>query len=309
VSTDVNDSTVPHSNVASPSFTTSPIPVYIEDTDAYGVIYNANYLRAYDRAIQSWNTPTKEPGQQNTNFIISKVESMKYKQSPMLGEKYVINGRPRELSSVSSSSSCHSNPVVWDLTMTSPDGSIVYNVAQGVHVMAMSPAQKRLKDVFTTGTVNGEEKASDFFQSVFTHEYVTHRDEFDTNYRIPLHTHLKYFERSRSDALGGPRSLRKLQEQENVLVVVTSNHDCESLVVLASDNDDETMDERAISTVRVTTGVRLRRRSSVVECYQTACFKSKPIARALTTVMVIDAASKKPTPLPDWVLQENQFLS
>jgi acyl-CoA thioesterase FadM len=303
-STDVNDSTVVELSKnmeLSSCFTTSSIPVYIEDTDAYGVIYNANYLRAYDRAIQSWNSPTRErqpeqQQQQQSTFIISKVESMKYKQSPMLGEKYVITGRPRELST---STSFTSNPMIWDLTMTSPDGAILYNVAQGVHVMSISPERMTNVDV-TTGTVNGEEEEPDFFKFVFTHEYRTYRDELDPDHRIPLHTHLKYFERSRSDSLGGPSSLRKLQEQENILVVVTSNHNCESLVVASSDVH-ETIDERR--TVRVTTGIRLRRRASVVECYQTAWFESKPIARALTTVMVIDATSKRPSPLPDWVFQ------
>ena len=38
----------PHTTFHSPSF-----HVYIEDTDAYGVMYNANYLRAYERALHT----------------------------------------------------------------------------------------------------------------------------------------------------------------------------------------------------------------------------------------------------------------
>lgn len=29
--------------------------VYIEDTDAYGVMYNSNYLRAYERALFTYS--------------------------------------------------------------------------------------------------------------------------------------------------------------------------------------------------------------------------------------------------------------
>jgi hypothetical protein len=161
-------------------FVTPLLQVYIEDTDAYGVMYNGNYLRAYDRALHMMLVPSPasaaELGDRDAWSIVS-VEELKFKSPPPLGGTYCIEGtrlrrptsssandvpvtgdwrngtfvsepmlaHPAECTSMPQSSldsANHGEEEVWDMIMRSPDGSIVYNTATGV-ALARSPSIQR----------------------------------------------------------------------------------------------------------------------------------------------------------------------
>eukprot|EP00594_Rhizosolenia_setigera_P007807 CAMPEP_0178967296 /NCGR_PEP_ID=MMETSP0789-20121207/17497_1 /TAXON_ID=3005 /ORGANISM="Rhizosolenia setigera, Strain CCMP 1694" /LENGTH=196 /DNA_ID=CAMNT_0020652853 /DNA_START=168 /DNA_END=758 /DNA_ORIENTATION=- len=53
-------------------------------------------------------------------------------------------------------------------------------------------------------------------------EFTVYRDELYYDDLLPLQTILNFFERVRTEALGGPNRLRQLKEEENLLWVVTS---------------------------------------------------------------------------------------
>ena len=61
--------------------------VYIEDTDAYGVMYNGNYIRSYERALS--HVPRHN---EDYSWMVLSVTNQKFRSSPMLGENYVIRG-------------------------------------------------------------------------------------------------------------------------------------------------------------------------------------------------------------------------
>ena len=68
------------------SFVSPKFNVYIEDTDAYGVMYNGNYLRSYERALS--HVPREHDGR----WILSSISNQKFRSSPALGEEYLIRG-------------------------------------------------------------------------------------------------------------------------------------------------------------------------------------------------------------------------
>lgn len=91
---------------ATTTFTSSKFRVYIEDTDAYGVIYNTNYLRCYERAMTMFykdcdrNAGTNNNSSMNDNnneqrmtLLLSSITDQKFRSSPALGDAYVINGQ------------------------------------------------------------------------------------------------------------------------------------------------------------------------------------------------------------------------
>jgi hypothetical protein len=156
-------------------FVTPLLQVYIEDTDAYGVMYNGNYLRAYDRALHMMLEPSPSAaalGDRDDWSIVS-VEGLKFKSPPPLGGTYCIEGTRRRRPTndvpvagdwgngtfvsdpvLAHSDECttktnrspdnanHGEEEVWDMIMRSPDGSIVYNTATGV-ALARSPSVQR----------------------------------------------------------------------------------------------------------------------------------------------------------------------
>jgi len=117
---------LPHNNqqdTSELSFVSNPMQLYIEDTDAYGVMYNGNYIKAYERALHQVHTQviplsrgssvtssSYEDGESSiqariqteptprslllnySNFYLTHCTSHKFKASPMLGSQYVIQG-------------------------------------------------------------------------------------------------------------------------------------------------------------------------------------------------------------------------
>ena len=68
--------------IASEKFRTNPTPLYLEDTDAYGVMFNANYMKFYERALQTQLPFSSSSPKQN--FIIKQVTKHKFKRAVTL---------------------------------------------------------------------------------------------------------------------------------------------------------------------------------------------------------------------------------
>jgi acyl-CoA thioesterase FadM len=79
---------------SSTSFISPKFRIYIEDTDAYGVMYNSNYLRSYERALS--HVPRQNNVQQqqpdNRRMVLTSITNQKFRSSPALGEEYIIRG-------------------------------------------------------------------------------------------------------------------------------------------------------------------------------------------------------------------------
>lgn len=172
--------------------------------------------------------------------------------------------------------------------------------------------------------------------------FPTYRDEFDPHLttHMPLSNIMNLFERARSNMLGGPDALRRLQCDHGILTVITG---FTNLALIDDDNDDNDIDidddstaaaEQPLllrlvpgkSAVTIDTGTVVKRRGTLIECSQTASLvdddntestsitsrtngcdgtrqRRRRIAQGVATLLAIDAVTKRPVSrLPDWVL-------
>eukprot|EP00978_Attheya_sp_CCMP212_P010394 scaffold25190_cov53-Attheya_sp.AAC.2 len=218
------------------SFVSQPMQLYIEDTDAYGVMYNGNYIKSYERALHEFHTQAKQVnGSENnspttssssvlldhTDFFLRHCTRHKFKSSPSLGSEYVIKGTMKQ--SVDGVDSDDVHEETWSLEM------VEYIDSEMDH-------NDKSPKIYNTATVtiSTPTKTSPYISlfvadkaPMLTKAFTIHRDEFDVHMpgAIPLSTALNLFERVRSDALGGPDKLRQMQEDDNIIWVVTSVDD------------------------------------------------------------------------------------
>lgn len=278
------------SESASTKFVSPRMQVYIEDTDAYGIMYNTNYLRAYDRALHmstQLHNPDIHKGtmsSQHEGWSITSFEQQKFKSSPKLGEEYVIRGELK----VSAD-----NYEIWDMEMTNPEGDVTYNSITNLQISKLNNdaviddgmnefALEANPEPYNTYL---DQKTNPFFATNFT----VYRDEIDTHWpnHIPLRSILNYMERCRSASLGGPDALRSLQEDDSVVVVVTGIQSC-SLIdegVFCFPGQIISSDSFLVS----------KRKGMVLECYQTIQYGSKRIAQGQVNLMLLDSKTRRPT--------------
>jgi hypothetical protein len=131
-----------------------------------------------------------------------------------------------------------------------------------------------------------------------TDKFTPFRDEFDGDI-IPIRNQLNFFERARSNSLGGPDALRKLQ-QEDGLIFVVSSIDQGSLVSSPSYGGIG-------QSVIVETAVVTKRQGMVME-FQHALLTLNEnggrdrIGQAKVTLVSLNATTRRPTKdLPDWL--------
>jgi acyl-CoA thioesterase FadM len=255
-------------------YTSPPFRVYIEDTDAYGIMYNGNYLRAYERALQTTANTSVLVAKHPAEWSIIAVDQHRFKSSPSLGTIYEI---------VSELTSQNDHEEVWNMVMRDvEDKSIVYNSATltiGTNIPAPC-------SVMSEGVTS------------FVDKFTPFRDEFDGDI-IPIRNQLNFFERARSNSLGGPDALRKLQ-QEDGLIFVVSSIDQGSLVSSPSYGGIG-------QSVIVETAVVTKRQGMVME-FQHALLTLNEnggrdrIGQAKVTLVSLNATTRRPTKdLPDWL--------
>lgn len=222
------------------SFTTESTEVWVEDTDAYGIMYNGNYLRSYERALLQLYPKHLNSDGNNDDWHITKVTRHKFKSSPVLGDTFVIKGKKVLVEGGGNET--------WELQMLKEDSSN----AMGEEEVIFNIATVTLKNLSVDLDDNDDSVAllnvpSDSDQ-LFEKSFKTYRDEFDSftygengrkednddNVSIstgggdlfPLRSVLNLFERARSSRLGGPAMLQKIQS-DGLLWVVTSIDDLE----------------------------------------------------------------------------------
>ena len=302
--------------VKPPSFVSPMYQCYIEDTDSYGVMYNANYLRSFDRALHSFyamgddvigditsnkessTTPRKSILDNHEDWAIVQVDQQKFKSSPPLGGGYCVHGTLIK----------HQDDdlEVWDLAMheTEDPRSTIYNSAR---VTIARPGifgtpSKLLDDPLATLSTSPVTTTTTTTKDIFR----LFRDEFDahSSTHIPLRNVLTLFERSRSNFLGGPDALRKLKEEHGLLFVVTKINDCCKFAI--ADNNNNNNNSGAVrpgELVLVQTTFQVKRKGMIIDCQQVLKKASgQPVAQATVSLMTIEAETFKPsTNLPTWL--------
>ena len=173
---------------------------------------------------------------------------------------------------------------------------VIYNILQGATIVPSHALPDRFgRDALAPPeTATTGESVTDVFE--------TYRDDFPKSMSsyMPLYKMLNLFERSRSNWLGGPEILHRLQ-QDGILCVVSSLSDLSLLSGLDPDTS-------LLRPVRVESEVEIKRRGSVLDFYQTAYdIHDTPIAQGKVTVWIISEANKRPTPFPDWFTETRSW--
>jgi len=147
-------------------------------------------------------------------------------------------------------------------------------------------------------------------------------DEY--HYHVPLRSAMNYFERTRSNVLGGPDVLAKMQNEEDILWVVTGADNGELVLdsIVLYEDDLNVNEEDILSLdwdltpgkdVIVDTDIFIKRRGMFVECHHRLFLdvkltngenRRRLLAKATMTMMAITGSTRRPTSkLPKWVLE------
>ncbi|KAL7547334.1 hypothetical protein ACHAWF_010651 [Thalassiosira exigua] len=344
ISTPTADTT----NAASETFASPSFRVYIEDTDAYGVMYNGNYLRSYERALShverdyddggaSSASGAPSSGYPSGGWVLSRVTDQKFRSSPALGEEYVVRGELMTGGGGDDADYAEGgvDAEVWRLEMVTKksdgeDDWVVHNSATATLTRAATePAEATAATAAPSATSSQEFEMGKMIE----HSFVPYRDEFDFHHRphIPIRSALNYFERSRSSYLGGPDALRRMQEEDDLLWVVTGIDDGElflSDIALECFDDDTggggSKDGKGSTAVdwhpapgkevTVQTNFVARHRGMIVDCRHSLLLDVKGergtsdrrlLARATVTIMALKGSTRRPTSkLPGWLLEK-----
>lgn len=314
---EVQDTGIPGSSTsitAKSIFSTAPVPLYIEDTDAYGVMFNGNYLKWFERALHDalihddhdTNNPflvnngenaSQGPQQKNRirRPIIVGMECQKFLASPVLGSEFVIEGKQLENDG--------SGPYEeWDLTMRDATGSLVYSAVSRLRVIRAHSTYGNSDQSQNGSTGNQIHTPSfhdvDWLRNKMMHlpgmvkrsEFQVYADELDYAARLPLRTILNYWERSRTNWLGGPTVLERMRMDESgIIVVVTKIEDCQICdpISLPPCFPGE--------RVTVETSVIIRKRGMISTLHQFLVWRDQRIAQAKITLMTLDEQTRRPT--------------
>jgi acyl-CoA thioesterase FadM len=272
------------------TFTSSPVPVYIEDTDAYGIIYNSNYLRMFDRVLftemLSGHNSKELQSVLGNDWSVVAVGHQKFVSSPILGSEVIIHGQLSQIMKTSfdaTKDNHQSRWSVWNMEMRSIDGTKIYNIVKDL-VIASTPLVEdinQLKDILPKGAIvvdndnddgddkggtdSEEEEESTATTKVSFHDtFRIQRDELDAHAteQLPLRTILSYFERGRTNMFGGPNNLQKMQQENGILAVVTSIRDLSPVGRYYSniDNQCRFMSVKAGDEIDVTSMVQVKRK-------------------------------------------------
>ena len=345
---------------ASVTFRSPSFHVYIEDTDAYGVMYNANYLRAYERAM---HTVSLKPPSYVTSFhsggggadhdvsdgdeasldlldggaldhagwFVLGVTDHKFKGSPPLGGEYIVEGELVERASCDGDIACLEK---WSLVMRSPDilsdgeddnaKPTVYNTA--TLTIASPTSNGELPPQYHPTAPPFDESSGAIVRSIFQ----PYRDEFDPTlpHRMPLRNVLNLFERARTDYLGGPDALRKMESEDNIVWVVTSVDNCElcNLGEAGWEEEERNADDNNDSpsslvqclpgqSVTVKTNFVSKRGGMILDCNQMLLvpawdetldkYRNRRLAQATISIMALDAQKRRPTrKIPQWFVDK-----
>ena len=189
--------------------------VYIEHTDAYGVVFYANYFATLANAAEALGTADGGAADGDAAKAMGRgrvlaIDECKYARPAVLGDEIAVRSEVMEVVSTSGS---ERRAVVRQIARNANDEETVYLSADVTYV--------------------DRDDASEAFTSVETPEW-TPEERFATT---PVRVYrgeaswgedelshvdvLRFFERGRTDAIGGARALQHLKETHGVVVVVS----------------------------------------------------------------------------------------
>ena len=340
------DTTIDEVNIETKiKFESEPFEVYIEDTDAYGVMYNANYVRCYERALHLSTADERKNHQwdehyksnsilNNPDWFVLSITNQKFRGSPLLGSKFVIVGELEDEDNYDLTPD--NNLEIWSVKLICAESQTVYNEA--VVTIAESIAFNEMHTlVFKKPPIFVQEPKQLLHETTL----VPYRDEFDRHVgptHIPLRNVLNLFERSRTILLGGPNVLQKLKEDDGIMYVVSSISNLSLINLYHSIDDDSSdvtipsKDEEISNLIQCQAGkdvvvkniINIKRNGMIVEFYHTLLVpltwkdtesgivttRRRRLAQGVVTIVAIDKDSRRPTSkLPSYLLESFHSLA
>lgn len=210
-----------------------PLRVWIEDTDAYGMVYHANYLRFVERsahALLGREACADAFREHGVVLGLRRVEGLKYNTAAVLGDLLAVtlvptrfdaeNGTIQLSASITRASddtpiwSCTSaalafahaqtgRPVQWPLAAAEIAGG--FRIAELTNLPSQQPPPLSVADEAPPAG--------------FSLDVALEADEASPGGRLPLLSALRYFERQRSHAIGGADRLKRMYDEGTSVVV------------------------------------------------------------------------------------------
>lgn len=257
--------------------------VYIEDTDAYGVVYYANYFRFTDRAAQEAFECATEQGRgwfegASASFrelSLVSISNVKYARGAVLGDEVIVRTTIMD-------ADAHHVRLMQDVidqhgglylsaqtTYARPDGARAATTGIGAAQASTAPSWS------TTRVMVYRDEQSGGVGGGCSHVDV-----------------MRFFERGRSDAIGGSAALAELKSKHNVIAVVSRLDAVFPMKIFADITRAHACEVRSTVTLK-------RRNIQVVfhqELYDVA--SGERVAAANITCTCLDAANMKPISCP-----------
>jgi len=197
---------------------TKTFEMYIESTDAYAVVYHANWFRFMDRAAQRAFERAEDKGGHERWFkhanddvafaetSVGAIEEVKYARAGALGERAtcsttVLERTPRAIV-------LHQR-LVNDDQEVFISANVTYEIGGG---------DERWR---------ARAKTPERFGAYATTSIEVYRDEQTSARGVGVNDVLRFFERARTDMIGGARALAELRSASDGATVVVSRLDAE----------------------------------------------------------------------------------
>mmetsp|Transcript_12479 Transcript_12479/g.39499 ORF Transcript_12479/g.39499 Transcript_12479/m.39499 type:complete len:396 (+) Transcript_12479:946-2133(+) len=266
--------------------------IYIEDTDCFQVVYNANYFKFFQRSLQAaWGVGELARLQRDEGITMRVVGVNRGKWASPAGlgdvitvetEVVACDGRTIRLNQAVLPQGSDKAHVSAELEVAFVDrGGGMVEVPKSLGISAPEGGATAERDA-TAPLVSGGATIMETPVTVFA-------DECGPDGRACEVAILRWFERNRTDILGGPSGLKGLQDQ-GVLAVVALGGNMRFRPDLAPPAGAEAV---------VRSSVQFKRRNTTVVFRQEAWCEGELVAVADITVMSIDSTAMKPVPCPE----------
>ena len=227
---------------------TAAFPVYLELTDAYGLLFNANYALLYSRLLPP-------------SLRIMAVQGMKFSKPIKLGDVVEVQVKEGE------------------------GGGYICKASVGGEIC--NTATVRVEQGVILESRLGQGEHHDLAITAYA-------DELGEKGKLDAVSIMKWFERSRTEIIGGPAGIRRGAE-ENVAIVVAK----------ASLDLDEGATIEAGEALRVTTDVTVRGGRIVIFRHEVlrGDGEGPPLASGDFTCLATKADTGEPRTVPGWMLE------
>jgi acyl-CoA thioesterase FadM len=192
--------------------------VYIEDTDHYSVVYYANYFqfcaRAFEDALRSFLLFEKNA---EYDVLCTHIEEAKYVAPAILGDRICVEST---IIAEENEGERKSWIVEHAIRKTTTDGDEEDKMTLSFTC--------RVRYSLSNGGSNGSSSISSSSGSEIDKHRATSIRLYasELNHRSVWHVDvLRWFERNRTDLIGGPRALESLKSKDECVVVVSSISD------------------------------------------------------------------------------------